>query len=535
MLGFHIDFNTAHFNPQYLRKWLRQLADLGYDTIVWELEDYVRWDICPETASAEALSKIEFTAILDYSRSLGLKNIPLLQCLAHSEYVLKHEKHYHLSEKPGSLSSYCPRNEKVHQFLTAWISEYLEVFHDAEYFHLGCDEAFKLGKECPSCSTFILEHSKSELVVTHINRLAAILLKRQITPIIWADMVLTHHESINLLSRDIMLFDWRYEIYRGNGKVWGWDEVGGRLYTGETIPENIKKTFMKWLYPLGDELAREPEPFYTADYLKEMGFKVVTCPTASCYQDNVFAPRNFMHIANIFDSTRKGNTLEGSVVTSWTVHLFPYELQFPAIAAAKYALNNDYSLEAFQVEFSKYFFGLANNDFFIAAGLLSKNCLFSYGGTLGFGKFTRPAESGHIKRILARELEANRLDANIENCRSRKQEYGQAKIMFEQLLNQELLNRDLVEKWLLAARNLENRANVSLLILQMRKADSSMDTLRPGNDEITAVLSELRLLKQLTEEMYQSISMPQRREEIIGWIFNAVEEELAGYINIKGK
>ena len=522
MLGFHMDFNTAHFNGEYLRAWLRRLADLGYDTIVWELEDYVRWNTCPETASVEALSKTEFSATLDFSRSLGLTNIPLLQCLAHSEYVLKHEQHHHLSEKPGDLDSYCPRNEKVHQFLTTWILEYLEVFHDAKYFHLGCDEAFHLGKECQSCSAYIRERSKSELVVTHINRLADVLLKRRITPVIWADMLLTHYDSINLLSRDIMLFDWRYEIYRGNGKAWGWDEVGGRLYAGEDFPGNIKQAFMKWLYPLGDEPGREPEPFYTADYLKEMGFKVVTCPATSCYRDNVFAPRNFLHIANTFDSTRKGVDLEGSVVTSWTVHLFPYELQYPAIAAAAYATKSkESSLDDFEREFSGDCFGLDSKDFFIAAGMLSKNCLFSSGATLGHGKVNINVPDNHVEETLERIVASATIDATLESCHMRQTEYAAGVAMFERLLPQAQKHQELLAIWLLAARNLENRARVSSFLLQRKKG------LAVDAAEAFPLLVDLRRLKQETCGMYDSIMLPRRGQEIIDALFKAVEKSLA--------
>ena len=101
MIGFHIDMNIAQFTPQYLEKWLNELARLGYDTIIWEVENNVKWETCPECASPDAFTKDEFREILALCRNLGLEPIPLFQTIAHCEYVLKHEKYKHLAESPG--------------------------------------------------------------------------------------------------------------------------------------------------------------------------------------------------------------------------------------------------------------------------------------------------------------------------------------------------------------------------------------------------------------------------------------------------
>ena len=104
MKAFHIDMNVAHFTRDYLEKWLRRLAAQGYDAILWEVENNVAWETCPECASPEAFSKDEFAGILALSRELGLEPIPLLQTLAHCEYVLKHERYASLSEIAGDIS-----------------------------------------------------------------------------------------------------------------------------------------------------------------------------------------------------------------------------------------------------------------------------------------------------------------------------------------------------------------------------------------------------------------------------------------------
>ena len=79
LVVFHIDCNFVNLQPNYLRHWLRTVASMGYNAVLWELEDKVRWETCPECVWPEALTKDAFRDILDYCRRIGLEPIPLLQ------------------------------------------------------------------------------------------------------------------------------------------------------------------------------------------------------------------------------------------------------------------------------------------------------------------------------------------------------------------------------------------------------------------------------------------------------------------------
>ncbi len=531
MRAFHIDMNVAQFTRLYLERWLRELAGLGYDTIVWEVENNIRWESCPECVSPDAFSKEEFRDILAFSRALGLEPIPLFQTIAHCEYVLKHEKYQHLSEAPGEISQYCPRNPDLLPFLTAWIEEYLDVFGKVRYFHVGADEAWWLGR-CERCRDYLQEHSLSELYIEHVNAVSEPLRARGITPIIWADMVLHRHEAIESLSRDIMLFDWIYSVHRGDGKVQVWD-VG--LRDRDAIPPETLSVFGEFLYPHGDEPGRDPESFYTADFLADRGFRTVTCPASSSYGDNVFSPRNWYHMANAFDSFRKGMAphLEGSLLTSWTVHLFPYELQLACIAIPAYlAEHPDGTLEGFQQEFVRDRFGLEEaEDFFRACGLLSKSCLFTHTSSLGFSKDTLPVPLDHAQKLVQKLDDEERAEAELNNCTDRLQEYCEALEIFETLAARAPAGRDVLEAWRLAARNLVNRAAASAILLERVEEIELGTPLHP--DEKThaaAILAEMRELKEQTRAAYAAIHRPTRCAEIISWMFDSVEHALAAVV-----
>src|SRR5690554_4586561 len=100
IIAFHIDMNFICLPLPYLRHWLGRIAEMGYNAIVWELENKVQWDTCPECVWPEAMSKQQFRELLELSRSLGLEPIPLMQTIGHGEYVLKHDKYRPFRELP---------------------------------------------------------------------------------------------------------------------------------------------------------------------------------------------------------------------------------------------------------------------------------------------------------------------------------------------------------------------------------------------------------------------------------------------------
>jgi hypothetical protein len=539
MLGFHIDMNMAHYRAEYLRKWLAELARLGYDTVLWEVENAIAWESCPECVAPDAFTKNEFRSLLAECRLRGLEPIPLLQTIGHAEYVLKHEKYRHLRELPHRHDQYCPRNAEVLPFLHAWIGEYLDLFGAVKHFHLGADESMCLGA-CPACKAYAEHHGLSRLYVDHVNAVARPLLQRGITPIVWADMALAWPEAIAELSQQVMLFDWRYDIYRGCGKVCVWSRAmrreGDTLVFADAMTEPadfapaFREKFGRYLYPAGGQADAEPETFYTADFLADQGFRVVTCPAASHYGDNVFSPRDRLHTANVLDSVGKGMGagLHGSLLTSWSVHLFPWELQLAYIGAPPFVrANPGGGEEALREAFVKERFGVRASAFFDACDLLSGACLFTNTATLGFGKSCEPVAPDHVQRTITDLRSENRLGREAGVCRERLSEYARALDLLRQLDGQVLRGQDLVRQWKLAARNLANRAEVSAFLLDHADAVADGAVLPPDEGQRARILlGRLRQLRKETDEAYAAMIKPTRRAYMVGCMFAAVERAM---------
>jgi hypothetical protein len=523
LAGFHIDMNIAQFRGPYLRSWLKTLASQGYHAILWEVENNIRWETCPECVSPDAFTKDEFKDLLAYSRSLGLEPIPLLQTIGHCEYVLKNPKYASFAEVPGRIDQYCPRNPEVVAFLKRWIEEYLEVFGQVRIFHLGADEAYTLGA-CPRCQAYASEHSLSELYVHHINALSRPLIDRGIRPAIWGDMVLGHPEALDKLSRRIMIFDWLYDRYEGCGRVQVWGK--GSLLPGELRPADLER-FGRFIYPLGDEPGRDPDPFYTCDYLAANGFDVVVCPSSSCYGDSVFGPRTFFHMRNTADSFRKGAAagLAGAVLTSWTVHLFPWELQSASIELPLFLTRSaGATLEDFERGYVRAHFGLDDLGFFAAAGRLARRGLFNYAADLGFFKDAQPAPRDYVSKRIEDMAAEGTLERELAEVELRLGEYRQGLEMLAAYDGKAKSGHAELGAWILAARNLVNRAEAARLLLRARLGGGEAGTAR----EAGRVLEELRALRSLTEASVAARIKPSRTAEIMSWIYGATEAALAG-------
>ena len=524
--GFHIDMNMAQYRADYLKRWLARLAQAGYNTILWEVENNVRFESCSECASPDAFSKDEFRALLAECRSLGLEPIPLFQTIGHAEYVLKHPAYAHLKELPDQLDQYCPQNPELMPFLHGWIDEYLDLFAPLRIFHIGADEAWWLG-DCPKCKAYAQEHSLSQLYIEHVSRVIEPLLAKGITPALWADMLLHYPEGIDQLSRQVMLFDWIYSVYPGSGKVHVW---GQGLVPSEDLDKKTRARFGAYLYPQGNEPGREAETFYTADYLAAQGFQVVTCPAASSYGDNVFSPRTWLHSANTFGSFKKGRqkNLRGSLLTSWSVHLFPWELQWSALAVPTFLDEHPRGhIEDYPAWFNQQHFGAPGEDFWQAAGLLSKSCLFSHTASLGFSKDCRPVRPHHVRQTLSELAAAGGIENEKANCARRLVEYGEALERLDAFSVVAARNLEELDLWKLFARCLRTRARSSLFLLEHSQQVISANPLsRPDLRTAQARLADEQACRAEMEQVYHQMIRPTRAAEMVTYPFGAVEEAL---------
>lgn len=409
LIIFHFDFNSVSLNKDYVIKWIDKASEMGYNAILWEIEDDIKWETCPECVSPDAFTKAEFKEIIKYSRSLGLEPIPLLQTIGHGEYVLQHEKYFSFREDSTRYDCYCTSNDDVKTFMKEWITEYLELFGDIKYFHLGGDEAYAFAT-CDKCKNTADKVGKNKLYADYLNDIAFLLFEKNIQPGVWCDMILSHPNELDAVSKRFVIWDWNY--WDGDSiperiMVWG----KGRL-TKDKITTEIKNTFPQIIDHQGNLNA-----FYMSDYLKEKGYEVILCSSSRSYGDAVFAGTNNLHFDNIIGAARKTVQLDllGTCVTSWAVRIPNFETQALWLYSAPFTIKN-FTLckENILKEVQKHFFNSdiqINNTF----EKIGSTFPFNYQNTTGIMwtglKDSKAAPKNYIKDLIDKWKNRNQWDA----------------------------------------------------------------------------------------------------------------------------
>ena len=395
---FHMDFNYVSLRKDYLRAWLSRLPSLGFNAILWELEDKVEWETCPECVWPEALSKKEFRELLAETRAWGLEPIPLLQTVGHAEYVLQHPSYHAFRELAHRSDCYCTSNAKVTKFLQSWVAEYLDLFGDLRYFHLGGDEAYVFGK-CPQCSTDPTLRGRNQLFGKHIRAVAEPLLKKQVRPGIWNDMIMADPGATGLSPQDFVIWDWNY-----------WDSEQaplrvnlhalGAFAQADIAAKGILKDFPDLVDSEG-----KLRPFGSVQVLKKYGFEVILCSSSRSHGDTFYFTRP-AHAGNIVGAAKTvvAENLLGHCVTSWAIRLNDYVTQIPYIGLAARTSAGQPSDELL-AGYCHELFGADPVKFIKAINILGVDLPFMQSGTSGVQwnslKDSLPAPAGYLEQHLA--------------------------------------------------------------------------------------------------------------------------------------
>ncbi len=515
MKTFHLDFNTALFRPETVAAWLHDLADLGFDTLLWEVENAFHWRSCPECAVPDTLPMEELRRLLELAAELGFENIPLLQTLGHCEYVLRSERYADLREN-GCIDQYCPSNPAVLPFLETWIDETMEVFGSPQFFHVGADETMQLGA-CPECSRHAAAHGIAGLYRGHMDRVVELIIARGARPLLWADMFLSHPESLAGLSRDVLLCDWAYERNDNATQVY---LFGHGKFPVEGAPQSAIAAF-------GDRLFRpdtdrgQLNPWVAADHLSAEGFDLLLCPASSHAGDAVFAPRTELHLRNIGDTVRYAEKIdaEGTILTSWTWHIFPWDLQRPLfVFYGKVGAGNSPDHNEFLDQYGRDRLALKNESFAQICRLLETPCPLTDVNQLGFYKGCINRRAGGLRDFLTGCQRADQLSPMIEQATVAEAAYLDAKAILDEAAGDQRDSNPEFAAWQLAADCLavRSRSARNLLMRQARLAKS---------DETRLVEMERQLRARSLTALRQTV-FPGRAEQMVSCQFDDVIEAL---------
>jgi hypothetical protein len=225
-----------------------------------------------------------------------------------------------------------------------FFDEVIEVFQPSEYFHMGGDETWTLGKS-QKCASVVADIGIGGLYLQHMMPLFEHIHKQGLRPIIWADMVLSYPEIIKDVPPHVVMMDWDYwtrEPRPRTLRIWG----GAQNYANvdwagyqEGATRQFREHFETYCVDAQTRQDGTFRPFYCTDALRDAGFDVLTASASRAGGDMSGTPRYDWHMPNCYYSARKGSSdAMGNLVTSWALRHNHPELSLPGAYAVSLAV-----------------------------------------------------------------------------------------------------------------------------------------------------------------------------------------------------
>ena len=215
--GFQWDLARQVEKIGWLKAQLPRYAAWGYQELYLHLEDAVEFPSLPGVARRDAYSRGEFGSLVEAAQSAGIKVVPIVNLLGHTQYLIKDPSLRELNElvdregrplEQGQIRPLHPRTPEVVEKLLRDIAP----FCTAGKVHVGLDESYHLGRH-PLSRAEIAEVGMAGHFARHVGRVHGIAAGMGLRIGIWADMLALLPEAIPLLPRDIIAYDWYYHPF----------------------------------------------------------------------------------------------------------------------------------------------------------------------------------------------------------------------------------------------------------------------------------------------------------------------------------
>ena len=198
----------------FLKQQLPRYAGWGYQELYLHLEDAVHYPSLPGIGRDDAYSFEELGELVLDAAKAGIRTVPIVNLLGHTQYLIKHPDLRDLNElrdargRPMEKGQICPLHPRMLQVAETLLRD-MAPYCTAGKVHVGLDESFHLGK-CPRCREEVSRIGLGAHFAGHVRRLNQICQKLNLQLGLWADMLYFVPEAIPLLPAGIAAYDWYY-------------------------------------------------------------------------------------------------------------------------------------------------------------------------------------------------------------------------------------------------------------------------------------------------------------------------------------
>lgn len=177
---------SAVITVDHLKRWMRQLALLGYNMIMLYTEDTYELEGEPWFGFQRgAYTRKELQEIDRYAAKLNIEMIPCIQTLGHLERILSHKFHLAYNDVKDTPDVLLVDEVKTYKLIDKMISHWKSVYC-TNRIQIGMDETHSLGR-----GHFLERHGYErafDLFNRHLKKVVAICKKHALKPMVWSDM-----------------------------------------------------------------------------------------------------------------------------------------------------------------------------------------------------------------------------------------------------------------------------------------------------------------------------------------------------------
>ncbi len=245
----------------WLLAQLPRYAAWGYDELYLHLEDAVEFPSLPGVARADAYSRRDFGRLVDAATRAGIKVVPIVNLLGHTQYLIKTPAWRDLNElraadgSPLTHGQICPLHPRTLEVADKLLRD-LAPFCTAGKVHVGLDESFQLGK-CPRCRAEVTRHGLASHFAGHATRLHGPAASLGLRTGLWADMLALLPAAIPLLPRGLIAYDWYYYPFARHPRL----ELRN-FSEYDLVPALRAQGIEHWGCPMNGAFRHEPLPVF---------------------------------------------------------------------------------------------------------------------------------------------------------------------------------------------------------------------------------------------------------------------------------
>jgi hypothetical protein len=221
--GFQWDLARQVERLDFLLRWLPRYAEWGYQELYLHLEDAVAYPSLPAIARPDAYTWREFNRLVDAATAAGIRVVPIVNLLGHTQYLVKVPALRDLNERrdaadrPLERGQICPLHPRTLEVAGKLLRD-LAPCCTAGKVHVGLDESFHLGR-CPRCRAEIARRGLAAHFAGHVDRLHGLARGLGLRLGLWADMLALLPAAIPRLPRDVIAYDWYYYPFARHPRV----------------------------------------------------------------------------------------------------------------------------------------------------------------------------------------------------------------------------------------------------------------------------------------------------------------------------